>query len=443
MKALKQLLFIVIAAILLMADSFYNGFPIVYSDTSTYIASGLELETPTDRPITYGLFLRAASLNGTSLWFVIFFQSLILAYLIFMLSKHVLGKNYLLPALTITLFLSLLTGVSWTVGQLMPDIFTSIALISMTLILFGKFNKLATIGMYAIFTLAVAAHMSHIVLFGLIIISLFIFKKFILPKGKHPNRNLKLGITFVLTLAAITTMGSAMSKSRHMFFMGAMVDKGIAQAYLNDNCDEKEYRLCAYKDSLDLSFNDFVWEKNSPFYKLGGRKDTKEEFSEIIRATLTQPKYIWMHIVASLKATPQQLIQFGIGDGNGSFMEGTTLYERVNKYFPGNFTTYSNSKQSQSELTLIKPANYVLNIIILLSLVAGIVLFFLYRDTIGQIIPIAILFLYAIILNAWDCATFSMVTDRFGCKLIWLMPFWVVLGGVKVWTSRNNKLGKV
>ena len=60
----KFLIFVFLGALCLMLDAFCNGFPIVYSDTSTYIASGLELETPFDRPITYGLFLRFFSLNG-------------------------------------------------------------------------------------------------------------------------------------------------------------------------------------------------------------------------------------------------------------------------------------------------------------------------------------------------------------------------------------------
>ena len=89
---MKQLTYILTGAIFLMLDSFYNGFPIVYSDTSTYLASGFELETPFDRPITYGLFLRIASLNGLSMWLVIFFQALILSYLIFLLAKQLTSK---------------------------------------------------------------------------------------------------------------------------------------------------------------------------------------------------------------------------------------------------------------------------------------------------------------------------------------------------------------
>src|ERR1035438_4255445 len=92
----KKWLFISSGALALMFYAIYNGFPILYNDTSTYLNSGFELITPADRPITYGIFIRLASLNGFSLWTVIFFQSFILSFLIFLLIKQILGdKNYL------------------------------------------------------------------------------------------------------------------------------------------------------------------------------------------------------------------------------------------------------------------------------------------------------------------------------------------------------------
>jgi hypothetical protein len=71
-KHSKFILFVTLGALGLMLDAIYNGYPLVYSDTSTYLASGFELQTPVDRPITYGLFIRLTSLNGFSLWIPFF-----------------------------------------------------------------------------------------------------------------------------------------------------------------------------------------------------------------------------------------------------------------------------------------------------------------------------------------------------------------------------------
>jgi hypothetical protein len=81
-----------------MLAAFYNGYPLLYSDTSTYLASGFELQTPVDRPITNGIFLRIFSLNGLTLFAAAFFQSLLLSCLILLNLK-------ILPVLVFALHL--------------------------------------------------------------------------------------------------------------------------------------------------------------------------------------------------------------------------------------------------------------------------------------------------------------------------------------------------
>ena len=436
----KFIIFVFLGALCLMTDAFYNGFPIVYSDTSTYIASGFEWETPFDRPITYGLFLRLFSLNGLSLWFVVFFQSLILSYLVFLLVKVVTdNKSFLKFGLLTLVFLSLFTGVSWTVSQLMPDIFTSIALLCTSLILLGSFKKSTLILLYALFFISIAMHLSHVLLFGIILMGLLSLQKFILPATARLKLNKRIFLMLVLTVVSVVTMGSAMSKSKHVFFMGAMVEHGIVKKYLGDYCDSKQYKLCAYKDSLPNRAYEFVWDEKSPFYKIGGWKETKREFNEIIYGTLTDPKYIFMHVMESLKATVQQLMRFSIGDGNGSFLEGLPLHKRVSTYFPRDLNAFTSSKQNQLQWGSLKNINFLFEISIVLSVL--LILFLLIRFEQmqkGILKGLAILFFMGIILNAWDCGTFANAIDRLGCKMIWLIPFMALLSFWKIWVDRER-----
>lgn len=437
--------FVFLGALCLLLDAYYNGFPIVYSDTSTYIASGFELETPFDRPITYGLFLRLFSLNGVSLWFVLFFQGLILSYLIFLLVRIVTGeKSFLRFGLLTIIFLSLFTGVSWTVSQLMPDIFTSISLLCVTLILVGSFNSKTLILLYSLFFISVAMHISHILLFVLLLTTLFCIRKYFLPKSDYPKRNLQIMTLLLLTITSSVTMGSAISKSKHVFFIGAMVEHGIVKSYLNDNCDTKHYQLCAYKDSLPSRAYDFVWDEKSPFYKIGGWNKTKNEFNEIIYGTLTQPKYVKMHIKASFNATLQQLTLFSIGDGNGSFLEGSLLQERVSTYFPQDLAAYNTSKQNQSKLGALNVFNAMFSVVVVISLFVLIVLLARYAGLLNRHIKfIAIVFFIGILLNAWDCGTFANAIDRLGCKMIWLVPFSAAILLLKILHDRKTRKSKV
>ena len=46
------------AALLLLSVPVLNGYPLVYSDTGTYLRTAFEGYVPPDRPVWYGLFLR-------------------------------------------------------------------------------------------------------------------------------------------------------------------------------------------------------------------------------------------------------------------------------------------------------------------------------------------------------------------------------------------------
>lgn len=435
----KYLFFILFGALLLMLDAFFNGYPIVYSDTSTYLASGFELETPFDRPITYGLFVWLTSLNGLSLWGTIFFQALITSFLIMEIIHLFFKDRSEIAGILIIAFLAFFTGLSWTISLLIPDIFTPIALLSMILILFNKSGKCKTALLYFIFLLSVSMHMSHLILFSSIVFMIIIFRKKILPVETAYKKNIRLGILFLLIGASVLTMGSALSKSRHVFFMGAMLEHGILKTFLDDNCNSKSYSLCAYKDSLPDKAYVFIWDKEtSPLYKTGSWNDVKPEYNEIISATLTQPKYIKLHITASLKASADQLSKFKINDGNGIFLKGTVLHERVEKYVPNDIESYSASKQNQSRLGFTDTWNVIFSIVVVLSILILLIspqgIRSVFKTDQGNVI---LLVFVAVILNAWDCGTFANAIDRLGCKMIWLLPMFAAIILVKMLREKN------
>jgi hypothetical protein len=156
---------------------------------------------------------------------------------------------------------------------------------------------------------------------------------------------------------------------------------------------------------------------------MGGWQVCKKEFNEIIHETFTTPKYILLHIIASINATTEQLLLFKIGDGNGVFLQNTKLYERVSLLFPNDLNSYQNSKQNQSKLQFTFFLNPLYIIIIVISI------FFLFLGIISSKIMenkkaafTIIMIITSIILNAWDCGTFANAIDRLGCKMIWLIP---------------------
>jgi hypothetical protein len=442
---MKTCLFVVLGTIALMLAAFINGYPIVYSDTSTYLASGFELKTPFDRPITYGLFIKLTSLNGVSLWLVIFAQTLLLSFLLFKLLKEIFNgdKFYLLVGLISTILLALFTSISWTTCQLIPDIFTAILILSTIIILISKAKRIELFLFYFLFLLSVSMHMSHPSLIIVILILILILCKFNFLPLKNTLTTNRIYILIVLAFVSIGIMGSAFSKSKHVFFMGALVEHGIVKQYLDETCHTKNYKLCAYKDSLPEKAWQFIWSESSPFYKIGGWKETKQEFNEIIINTLTSPKYISLHIQESAKATFDQLLKFKIGDGNGVFLKGTLLHERISKYVPSEAPQYERSLQNQSKLNLIDSINIMEEWVIIISLAGVIFLFVRRMDFNKKFLSLITIILVTIIINAWICGTCCNAIDRLGSKVIWLITFLVLIGfAIKMKNTFSSTIGK-
>ncbi len=424
-------LYFIACSLILMLPAWINGYPLVYSDTSTYLASGFELETPFDRPISYGLFVRIASLNGISLWLVIACQCILISYLILRITQFSLRayEKSIWLALIFVVTLSACSSLSWTVCQIMPDIFTAIMCMSLFLLLFAKIPDKERNFLYLLFTLSCSMHMSHIVfLLCLLGFSLCSSKLKIFGPEIH-IRNITIILILILTLASIVTMGSALAKSRHVFFMGAMVEHGILKKYLDEHCATSNYRLCFYKDSLPEKAWQFIWEPGSPFYKTGAWKDSKKEYNEIIYGSLSEPAFIGMHIKKSLEACIEQLGLFKIGDGNKAYPNGTVLYERVVRYFPHEQKEYESSLQNNEGMLFVASWNTLLRIVLLHALACS--AFLLLTPVKNLTSPFSKVahfwFLISILLNAWVCGTFANAIDRLGSKMIWLLPFSILL----------------
>lgn len=180
---------IIISVLLLLIPAFYNHYPLVNPDTATYLASGFKPETPFDRPITYGLLARLFSLNGLSLWLVVFMQAFIVASLIFRITRWVVGGTYYFTGMCIVLFLSACTSLSWVVSQVQPDVFTSIAFLCIVLLLLNKEKGKMEVLLYVLFFLSVAVHLSHPILFAGTLLCLFFLKRFFVDKGLYRQTN--------------------------------------------------------------------------------------------------------------------------------------------------------------------------------------------------------------------------------------------------------------
>lgn len=243
---MKKIFWTLLVTLLLIGAALYNGYPLVTSDSGTYILSGFKNYIPADRPIVYGLFIRHASL-AVSLWFAIIFQSLILSYLLWLtlneFANSFVGRT---SKFLIIVFLVLFTGISWYSSQIMPDIFTSIGLLAMALLLISSGSLLKKI-LLSIFLIGAALiHNSNILIFSSIVLLVLPFA--IITKAFQNNiiKTSRFILVFILILSSwflaptinYTISGEFKTTGTpHAFLLAKFIENGIVDRYLEENCD--------------------------------------------------------------------------------------------------------------------------------------------------------------------------------------------------------------
>ena len=152
-------------AVLLCFWAFYNHYPLLNPDTGTYLFSGYKLEVPNDRPIFYGLFVRATSLSTTG-WFTIAVQSLMVSGVLYLFLKHFTPFRHLpLAHLLLLIGLTFATGLSVSVSQIMPDIFTPLAFLCIALLLFASgLSRWRLVFLFSCLFISLIAHNSHLLI---------------------------------------------------------------------------------------------------------------------------------------------------------------------------------------------------------------------------------------------------------------------------------------
>ena len=440
---LKKILFYLLAAITLLIPAFYNGYPLVYSDTGSYIQSGMDLVIPEHRTIMYGLFIRFFSFNF-SFWLVVFAQSLIVSYVLWHITRVInktISKRLFLIGLAL---LSWFTGLGWYTSQIMPDIFTVTAIGTLLLLALKKDYKIYQKVIFSfLLVFSINAHFSNYLISILTVLGLFVITrtKFI-PKAKKELSFLLP--TIIISVSIVTgslvnyAVGSTfkINQGSHVFLMGKMLDSGVLKSFLDDECKNDNYVLCHCKDSLPVTSRELLWNPNSPLYQNGGWTGSEKPFNDILFDIFTSPKHLALFTYNSILSSVTQLFQNDVGSGLVSnwYKDPTSPpYAQIEKHFPFELNQYKQSRQNGNlwdqglDFTFI---NYINNMFLVIS--AGL-LFYIFTfknkrksiDIHTQLIIFT--FLLGIVVNAIVVGSLANVYDRLQSRISWTLIFCMML----------------
>lgn len=429
---LNHLLYLIGATFLIGALAFFNRYPLVFSDSGTYIREAFLLEPPPDRPIGYSLIIRAVTWQST-LWTVVLFQAGMLAWLLWETLRKVLPPTVVLwrAHLLLTLVLVLCTSMPWYAAQIMPDIFTP--MIVLILYLLFRAPELGVVKRSFLWTCLfffLITHNAHVAMAALLLVGMAILR--LVRKGWlawprfWPNLGgmalvLISGVAFISWYNGQNGMRTVFSPGANVFLSARLCENRLLGDFLNEHCADRDYALCPYKDELPMIPGDFIWAENSISTRLAPKMTMADSLlAPMVHDLLSEPKYLGRFLRSSLVASVTQLFQVNAVSGLSPYELGSAPYREVADRLPWELSTYNSSMQANGAWRDTGFSNRVVQLAMFLAL------FVLARTRSAwkahpQLRLLVPLLLVWMVLNAVVTASLANVYDRLQSRVAWLV----------------------
>lgn len=440
-KSWRGLTSIIGGALLLQIIAFYNSYPLVYSDTGTYIYSGFDFFVPKDRPILYGLFIRFFSWKE-SLWIVVFFQNLITAFILYRVMQLFIKRNFTSIYFLCIGILVFGSSIGWFSNQIMPDFFAPVLILTWVWVLLDEHLTWPSfLVAFILIIVANCSHFSHLLVSSLLLVILLL-AKYVFGKRSffsHFQLNNQKALFFILVVIAswVTLPGInasiggkyELSKGSHVFLLAHLNEKGLLKEILDDYCGSPELEFCSLcedKDNLPINIDQFIWSGDF-LERHGGWDESKSSFDKIINLSLKKPKYLAHNLLYSTLYGVIQLTHIETGEGLTPYIEHSAPYGQIAWRFPHELNSYLNAKQNKFngvELTFNR-----LNMLhILLIFTSFLLLILVLINQKRLALPKSHLaFIYFILIsvfcNSLVTAGLSAPYTRYQSRVVWLLPF--------------------
>ena len=301
---------------MLLWPAVWNGYPIVFADTGTYLSQAIHHYAGWDRPVFYSLFMLPLHATVT-VWPVVVVQALLTAWVLWLVCR------VLRPGMTGPVFvggvavLAAVTWLPWIVSELMPDIFTPLLILLICLLALAPQQlspreRMVCVGLAAFM---IASQQSSVPLACVLLAVLALFARWISAPVRWPLLILPpvLAVLALCTANLLAHGRFAVSPFGNVFLLARVIYDGPGMAVLRRDCPAAGWRLCPYLGDFPATSDDFLWTPDSPLNRAGGPKSVSQDADAIIRAALAADPMGEARAV--LSNTGQQLALFASGDG--------------------------------------------------------------------------------------------------------------------------------
>jgi hypothetical protein len=444
------------AAAFLLWPALWNGYPIVFADTGTYLSQAIHHYAGWDRPIFYSLFMLPLHATVT-LWPVVVAQALLAARVLSIVCRVLAPGLSGLAFVSGIAVLSVCTWLPWIVSELMPDVFTPILVLIVCLLAgvperLSRWERPLLVAQAAFMIASQQSSLPLAIVLGAVLgLAGSVGLDANLPVGQRalaaplvslpasplaplpisaPRRWMLIILPPALALFALCAVNLAahgrfaIAPFGNIFVLARVIYDGPGMAVLRRDCPATHWRLCPLLDSFPPTSDDFLWMPEGPLTRAGGPKAVSQDARAIIEAALIADPM--GEASAALTNTLDQLTLFGSGDGLNPWP--TQVSHWIEHDFPQReHAAYASARQQTGVLSVPATLAQIHTISALAGVISCVVL-----------LPIALLrrmpcagFLLAVLLalpiSAAITGGLSAPHARYQSRIMWLPAFMAVV----------------
>jgi putative flippase GtrA len=438
--------------ILLLAPAIYNGFPLVFSDSGTYLRIAIEMYGWWDRPFYYSFFLYPLHLRLT-LWPIVLAQATLALAVIAVFLRQCLGR---IPGAHMTLLLSVLavaTSIGVVADQVMPDIFTPLMLLSICILVFfpETLSRVERGFLCLVLLMSVCFHQANFLIALPTLAAAWLCQSLAQRRWSGlrpfalPALLVLLGLALIVAPNYVFHRQLVVSRGSGVFLLAKLIDDGVALDYLEAACPQRGYSICrqlpvirAYKDHLTPeqerfeSTADFVlWE--GPLIAAGGYETVATYAASVSSAAIRQEPLQFLQ--ASARGFWKQLLYVRTGDELHRYGDEMSITKAIARYFPARVNAaYERSRQERGVLNFAGWSTFHT----IIAVLSGILLVaLLFADSTGaRLAAVSGTLLAAIAANALVTGALSSPHDRYQSRVMCLLTLAAMMLSYRWYRSR-------
>lgn len=429
----RSLAYYLLTGLCVSGLAFVDHYPMVYSDSGTYIANAYSLVQNDDRPIAYGHILRAVGWQGT-LWTMVLFQGARASWLLMLLCRETVTgpQRWVRTHLLLLTGLILCSSLPWYSAQIMADHFTPLVLIVVFLLFHARsLGKWRQAALWVVLFFLLATHNAHFIMAAVLGGMLLLHT---LRQGSPGLRAFwwrwaGLNITIVGSALMIMCFNlvdhghSRLSNASNVFLAGRLCEGGIMADYLDETCPSENNPLCDLRSDLPVDAGHMLWSANGLPSKRGitiGQADSL--LAPVVHDVLSRPEYLIRYIRSAFVSSAVQLFQWEVGTGLDAYREDSAPFYVISHRLPEELYSYNTSRQQQGFWEDRDDINRRIAVVLVLSLLV------LAIDRLNKgtgrhplTTPLVSMIMAWVVLNAAVTSAFSVIDPRLQSRVLWLL----------------------